>query len=484
MTRIRHARSVSTLLEGAETLLVLAPDRLLVDGSFLQELPEALMRLVLDLHQDAAPGRSASVSATLTGGQPRRLALGTLPDELSRHNCPARPLAIRQALQEARLDSVKALAVLLVLEDEAHFLAAANAVARGLPLFDGRGGKASARSVTIGAIGPDHSFLRADATLKRTLEAARDAACMVDTPAAEMTPASFHQQAWAWLRGAKIKKKVITGDALLRAGLGGLHAVGRTALVPPRLLVATFTPARPGKRHLALVGKGVTYDTGGLSIKGREGMCGMKSDMGGAAAVLGAMRVLVEGKLAHKLSLVIPLAENAIGADAYRPDDILKLHSGLTVEINNTDAEGRLLLADGVSYAARELGCDTIIDAATLTGAQLVATGKAHAAVVSNDEQLEQCLIAAGKATGDLTCALPFAPELYREEFRSKVADMRNSVADRANAQSSCAAEFVHWHLDGTDVRWAHVDLAGPAFVNGRGTGFGVALLAEVVRRS
>ena len=183
------------------------------------------------------------------------------------------------------------------------------------------------------------------------------------------------------------------------------------------------------------------------------------------------------------MSLLLCLAENAIGPAAYKPDDVLTLHSGKTVEINNTDAEGRLLLADGCSYAARELGADIVIDAATLTGAQGVATGDCHAAVVSNDAGVEQALLDAGRATGDLCWPLPFAPEFYRAEFQSPIADMRNSVKNRSNAQSSCAAEFVHWHLDGTKARWGHVDLAYPAFRGDRGTGFGVALLAETVRQ-
>ncbi|MFN6193551.1 MAG: M17 family metallopeptidase, partial [Planctomycetota bacterium] len=180
-------------------------------------------------------------------------------------------------------------------------------------------------------------------------------------------------------------------------------------------------------------------------------------------------------------SLLLCLAENAIGPASYKPDDVLTLHSGKTVEINNTDAEGRLLLADGVSYAARVLGAGIVLDAATLTGAQGVATGDLHAAVVSNDEAIEQALLHAGRATGDLCWPLPFAPEFYRSEFSSPIADMRNSVKNRSNAQSSCAAEFIHWHLDGTKARWGHVDLAFPAFRGDRGTGFGVALLARAV---
>ena len=210
-------------------------------------------------------------------------------------------------------------------------------------------------------------------------------------------------------------------------------------------------------------------------------MSNMKCDMGGSAAVLGAFRVLAANGCKHKVSVILCLAENAIGPKAYKPDDVLRMHSGKTVEINNTDAEGRLCLASGVSYAARVLKADTVIDAATLTGAQMVATGLLHGALVSNDEDLEGRFVAAGKASGDLVHPLPFAPELYKSEFESAVADMCNSVRNRMNAQTACAAQFVYWHIEDTGVKWAHIDLAGPAFPKNRGTGFGVALIAETV---
>jgi probable aminopeptidase NPEPL1 len=227
---------------------------------------------------------------------------------------------------------------------------------------------------------------------------------------------------------------------------------------------------------------GVTYDTGGLHLKARGSMETMKADMGGAAAVLSAFAVLAAQKPRHRLSLVLCMAENAIGPAAYKPDDVLELHSGKTVEINNTDAEGRLLLGDGVSYAARVLGAEVILDAATLTGAQLISTGMVHAAVMSNDAGVEQGLVAAGFASGDVCHPLIFAPELFQAEFKSPIADMRNSVKNRNNAQSSCAGQFIYSHIDDTSAKWGHVDLAGPAFRADRGTGYGVALLAETVR--
>jgi probable aminopeptidase NPEPL1 len=178
------------------------------------------------------------------------------------------------------------------------------------------------------------------------------------------------------------------------------------------------------------------------------------------------------------------MAENAIGPASYRSDDVLTMHSGKTVEINNTDAEGRLLLADGVSWAAREVKADFIVDIATLTGAARICTGDAVSCTVSNREGIERLSVECGRATGDLTFPLLFVPEFFKGEFPSKVADMQNSVKNRMNAQSSAAAQFVYNHIEELDRPWLHLDIAGPAFRAGRGTGHGVALMTQIVRRA
>ncbi len=211
-------------------------------------------------------------------------------------------------------------------------------------------------------------------------------------------------------------------------------------------MVLSHTPA-DAKRSVAWVGKGIVYDTGGLSLKGKTDMPGMKRDMGGAACVLAAFEAAVRGGFPDALHAVLCLAENAIGPEAVRNDDVLTLYSGKTVEVNNTDAEGRVVLADGIAYAVKHLSPEIIVDLATLTGAQLVATGKRHAAIVCNDEALEARCVAAGRHSGDLVHPLPYAPEFFRSEFKSDVADLKNSVKDRMNAQSSCAAQFIAEHL-------------------------------------
>ncbi len=182
-----------------------------------------------------------------------------------------------------------------------------------------------------------------------------------------------------------------------------------------------------------------------------------------------------------RLTAVLCVAENAIGPAATRPDDVITMYSGHTVEVNNTDAEGRLVLADGVAWAARHRSPDVMIDLATLTGAQSMATGKRQAALYCSDEQLEADAVAAGRRSGDLVHPLPYVPEFFRAEFRSPVADMRNSVKDRSNGQSSCAGQFIANHMREHKGPWLHVDMAGPAFSGGRATGYGPALLLALL---
>jgi len=445
-------------------------------------LDKPTAELAMQLGAEASPGLLGGLATSRTAAK-KRLTVGALADTMSRHNSQARAEAIRKVTASAGLAASGKNAVLLLLDDASHVVPAVNAIGRALPTFSQKSGRAAPGTLSIVCALTNGTVLKVAPDVQDLVATARFAAHLVDTPPTELDPAALATAARNLLKPLRtVKLKEIVGDALLRSKLGGIHAVGRCARTAPRLLIATFG-GRKGGPHIALVGKGVTYDTGGLHLKARGSMETMKADMGGAAAVLGAFALLARHGAPCRVSLLLCLAENAIGPAAYKPDDILVMHSGKTVEINNTDAEGRILLADGCSYAARELGADIILDAATLTGAQGVATGDLHAAVMSNDEGVEQALLDAGRATGDLCWPLPFAPEFYRAEFQSPIADMRNSVKNRSNAQSSCAAEFVHWHLDGTNARWGHVDLAYPAFRGERGTGFGVALLAETVRQ-
>ncbi|CAH0717609.1 unnamed protein product, partial [Brenthis ino] len=444
---------------------------------------------------------------------PRGAALGVLPPRRSRHAAPSRSHALSKLVRSA-VRSVGDEFVVLVCRKR-DVLASAVAVARAVPLYSARSGPAPVgvgvppvpaapapgvkRTLTVeihiaqdaegdssdedGGVEPellDGTLSSEDlATLQDIADATRLAAKITDMPANIMGVDAFIEEAYNVAKELDIgEPTVIRGEELKERGMGGLYGVGAAAARPPALVALSYRAGAGVADSVAWVGKGIVYDTGGLSIKARTSMVGMKGDCGGAAAVLAAFLAFVKAKPSINIHAVLCLAENSVGPKATRPDDIHQLYSGRTVEINNTDAEGRLVLSDGVVYAQRDLKADTIVDVATLTGAQGTATGKYHAAVLSNCAQLERRATRAGRASGDLAHALPFAPELHFAEFSSVVADMKNSVADRNNAQPSCAGLFVLAHL-GFDFagRWLHVDMAAPAHCGERATGYGVALL-------
>eukprot|EP00158_Paraphelidium_tribonemae_P002664 Partr_v1_DN25547_c0_g1_i1_m20797 putative Aminopeptidase len=324
------------------------------------------------------------------------------------------------------------------------------------------------------------------AELQRVSHGVRFAAELVDTPPSELHTDSYLDvvsKVHARLSSKGVKLTVIKGHELESQGFGGLWGVGKAAAHLPALAVLSYTPA-DSSYSSAWVGKGIVYDTGGLSIKGSTNMPTMKCDMGGSAAILAAFEAAVSGGYKHSLHALLCLAENSVDANSTRPDDILYMYSGKTVEVNNTDAEGRLVLADGVAYASKHLKPDVILDMATLTGAQMICTGEKHAAILTADEALEKAAYSAGQVSGDWVYPILYAPEILKKEFQSDVADMKNSVKSRMNAQSSCAGHFVEDHLDAEwKGKWIHVDIAGPAFPAARGSGFGVAFLLELLKQ-
>ncbi len=419
------------------------------------------------------PGDAGAASTTWLGeGRLARLAACGLPDAGSRYNCPVRPDAITSLVRKSA-GSEDNLAILLAVEPE-FGLAAGLAAAKAFPRFHGKGEAAADRTVSIALIGAEAE------ALDRIADGVRLAAELVDMPTSELNVDRFVNVAREVAQSVGARYDLIGSDELRDRGFGGLWGVGRAATSGPALVVLSHEP-EGATETIAWVGKGIVYDTGGLSLKGKEHMPGMKIDMGGAAAVIGAFQAAAAGGAPQRIHALLCLAENSVGPDATRPDDILNMYSGRTVEVNNTDAEGRLVLADGVAYASRHLAPSVIVDLATLTGAQLVATGRKMAAIVCNDGDLEDRAVAAGRASGDLVHPLPYAPEFFRKEFKSEVADMKNSVKDRMNAQSSCAGQFVAEHLDSDwEGGWLHIDLAGPVSAEDRGTGFGVALLLEL----
>ncbi|MFL5900409.1 MAG: leucyl aminopeptidase [Solirubrobacterales bacterium] len=276
--------------------------------------------------------------------------------------------------------------------------------------------------------------------------------------------------------------EVLGREEIAAKGMGGLVAVSQGSAEEPKLIVLRYAGGGSGKT-LGLVGKGVTFDTGGISLKSAPGMQEMKMDMSGAAAVLETVAAVAELGLAIELIAVVPSTENMPSGTAIKPGDIVTQYSGKTVEINNTDAEGRLILADALAYAV-ELGADRIVDIATLTGAVMIALGSTYAAVISNDDELVGEIEQVGRETGELVWRLPLHPE-YRALMKGTVADLTNAAAKRKAGTISAAAfleEFVG------ETPWAHVDIAGTAWGVGRpytgndASGYGVRLLTALAR--
>ncbi|HSS04686.1 MAG TPA: leucyl aminopeptidase [Solirubrobacterales bacterium] len=276
--------------------------------------------------------------------------------------------------------------------------------------------------------------------------------------------------------------EVLGREQIAAKEMGGLVAVSQGTEEEPKLIVLRYEGGGSGPT-LGLVGKGVTFDTGGISLKPSAGMHEMKMDMSGAAAVLEAVGAIAELELELNLIAVVPSTENMPSGTAIKPGDIIIQYNGKTVEVNNTDAEGRLILADALAYAV-ELGAERIVDLATLTGAVMIALGSTYAAVISNDDDLATEVAAAGETTGELVWRLPLHPE-YKELTKGTVADLTNASAKR-KAGTIYAGSFLEEFVG--DTPWAHVDIAGTAWDVGRAytgndaSGFGVRLLVELAR--
>ncbi len=319
------------------------------------------------------------------------------------------------------------------------------------------------------------------ATVSAAVTWARD---MVNEPSGAKSPMAFADAAKKLLRGKGVTVKVMTEAELKAQGLGGVVGVGQGSGNPPRLVKATYSP--PGRKgSVAFVGKGVVFDSGGLSLKTSSGMETMKTDMSGAAAVLAAMSVLKDLGVKAKVTAYVPMVENMPSGTAIRPGDVLKIRNGKTVEVLNTDAEGRLILADALALAAEDKP-DAVVDVATLTGACMVALGDKIAGLMGNRDAWNEQVQAAADAVGEPVWPLPMPTE-YRKLLDSEVADLRN-ISTGSYGGALTAALFLSEFVDG--VPWVHLDIAGPARAGGDdgylvkgGTGFAVRTLVELVDR-
>jgi leucyl aminopeptidase len=317
-------------------------------------------------------------------------------------------------------------------------------------------------------------------------EAVAQARTWVNTAPADTRPPAFAQAIKEWAGSVTEGSTRVTiwdERKLERERCGGILAVGAGSEVPPRLVQLTYQPER-AKAHLALVGKGITFDSGGLSIKTGTGMQTMKMDMAGAATVAAAIGAIARLGLPIRVTAIACIAENMPSGSATRPGDILTMRNGATVEVLNTDAEGRLVLGDGLALAA-EAKPDAIVDVATLTGACIVALGDRTAGVMSNDQALQGKVVDAAKAAGELVWPLPIPEEMTEKVKSSKIADLKQHNPKPAGG-ALFAAEFLHAFVG--DMPWAHLDIAGPAYnedspygyVPFGGTGFAVRTLVQL----
>jgi leucyl aminopeptidase len=326
---------------------------------------------------------------------------------------------------------------------------------------------------------PARAAIRRAQSLVQAVNLARD---FVNTPPNALRPPAFADQAAEAATEAGVTAEILGEKQLKAGGYGGILAVGQGSEAGPRLLRLTYRPEGATK-HLALVGKGITFDTGGISIKPALGMEAMKNDMGGAAAVIAATIAIARLGVPVNVTCYAAMAENMPSGAAQRPSDVFTAYGGRTVEVLNTDAEGRLVMCDALVRATEDEP-DAIIDVATLTGAQTVALGSRTAGIMANDDDLRADVHAAADAVGEAMWPMPLPPEL-RKGLDSQVADIANIDKSRMAGMLS-AGTFLKEFVEG--FRWAHLDIAGPAFELGQpwgytprgGTGFAVRTLVQV----
>lgn len=312
---------------------------------------------------------------------------------------------------------------------------------------------------------------------------------LVNAPSNKKTPAVLGE--WAIESGKQFgyEVEVWDKDKITDTGLFALLAVNQGSANPPRFIIMEHKPSNNkaiSSTKIGLVGKGVTFDTGGLSIKGSTNMHFMKSDMGGAAAVLGTLELAARLDLPFHLVGIVPSTENSVDAKSVMPSDVINSYSGKTIEIIDTDAEGRLILADGINYMIRHYQPDVLIDLATLTGSAVRTFGYHAAALFSKDDKLAEAIAKAGDEVGERAWRLPLW-DIYRDDIKSDVADVRN-YSGKPIAGAIAAAKFLEFFTE-NHPRWAHLDIAGVAFsdtefsIQKSATGYGVRLLLQFMEQ-
>ncbi|MBQ1072889.1 leucyl aminopeptidase [Micromonospora sp. C31] len=461
---------------GLAGTLLLASGAESIAAAFDGKLTETLALL----GATGGPGEVIKLATLGTVTAPVVAAVGLGPEPTGA--APA-PEALRRAAGAAvrALAGAPRVALALPLPDDADAPAALRAVAEGALLggyrfagYKTRPQPARREPVAEVLVAvPDAGDAGAQAEIARAQAvggAVRRSRDWVNTAPNELRPPSFADSVADDAREAGLTVEVLDEAALAAGGFGGIIAVGQGSEAPPRLVKLSYAPAGGGNgKRVALVGKGITFDTGGISIKPAQGMWEMKSDMGGAAAVAATMLAIAALKPSVAVTAYLPMAENMPSGRSYRPGDVISMYNGKKVEVLNTDAEGRMILADAMALACED-GCDYLFETSTLTGGQVVALGKRIAGVMGTPELCER-VRAAGDAVGEPAWPMPL-PDDVRKGMDSDVADISqvNAGMDRAGHMLQGGVflrEFVT-----ADVPWAHIDIAGPSYHSGEPTGY------------
>ena len=449
-----------TSVGGTPTLVGVPAD---LEKAWSKQLPSPLLEVAIALGARSELGTLATLPPV-----PQKLVVVGLGDvdvtpSALRHACGA---ALRKISGTKDAENLK-VTISLELHDPELARAAAEGAVLGayrVPCITQKPKKSSVSTITL---------VTGRAQLKESVEEAGVIAAAVvkardwiNTPPNLLYPETFAESAKAHVSDLKIGTEILDEKALAKGGYGGILAVGGGSSRSPRLLRLTWAP-RGAKFHLALVGKGITFDTGGVSIKPAANMDQMISDMGGSAAVLATIIAAARLKLNVKVTATIPMAENMPGGNSYRPGDVITHYGGTTSEILNTDAEGRLILADAIARASED-NPDYLIETATLTGAQMVALGLRTAGVMGSDAFRDR-VAETGRSVGEQAWAMPI-PEEMSTSMSSPVADLRN--ADPSRWGGMLSAGYYLGNFVGEGIEWVHIDIAGPSFNTGGAHGY------------
>jgi leucyl aminopeptidase len=438
-------------------------------------LPASASRLAAAYGHSGKPGEMAESAITVDGRVVRVILLGV--GDMS-------PAALRRAgaeLARRCADGKVAVSNVTGSESERDIEAFAEGVLLGGYRFVIRSGpqEASPGEVQLLWADPEAAAvaIRRATAVAQAVAVARD---LANTPSAVKSPQWLADEAYRITAGRGVDVRVWAEDELAAGGFGGLMAVGSGSVRPPRLIQLSYQPPNPAS-HVVLVGKGITFDSGGLSLKPTDSMKLMKTDMAGGGAVIAVLSALAELGVGTRVTGLVAAAENMPSGSAYRPGDVISQYGGRSVEVLNTDAEGRLVLADALAYAVAHLAPDQIVDIATLTGAARVALGGVYAALYATSDSLADALLTAGEASGDRLWRMPLE-DGYRPALDSPVADIAHVARSGPGAGSILAALFLREFAAATP--WAHLDIAGPgraAADDGElakgATGFGTRLL-------